>query len=282
MLYSISNLPLDPFNNSTYYYAFIASGTDFILYTMLEDPKNQASKNDRDNYPHLYSVGTNKRLVDKAQGLVLYLPFDEGTGTIAYDYSGNGNNGTLVNFNFTATSGWTTGKVGGALIFDGVNDWVSVSDSDSLDLTSKGAISFWLYVPSWGSNYAPIIMKGIPSSGWCSNAYNPFHIFNHYTGNYIPFSMCSATAINYLVISPRPSTGTWHFYVYTFDGSYLKAYLDGVMVRSVTQTISMKVDTNPVRIGGGNVYFNGTIDEVRLYNRALSDAEIKAIYDATK
>jgi hypothetical protein len=94
--------------------------------------------------------------------------------------------------------------------------------------------------------------------------------------------MCSATAINYVVISPRPSTGIWHFYVYTFDGSYLKAYLDGVMVSSVTQTISMKVDTNPVRIGGGNVYFNGTIDEVRLYNRALSDTEIKALYDATK
>jgi len=53
---------------------------------MLEDPKNQASKNDQDNYPHLYSVGSNKRLIDKAQGLVGYWPFDEGTGTIAYDY----------------------------------------------------------------------------------------------------------------------------------------------------------------------------------------------------
>jgi hypothetical protein len=54
------------------------------------------------------------------------------------------------------------------------------------------------------------------------------------------------------------------------------------MVSSVTQTISMKVDSNPVRIGGGNVYFGGTIDDVRIYNRALSDSEIKALYDATK
>jgi prepilin-type N-terminal cleavage/methylation domain-containing protein len=273
---NISQLPIDPRNKPPYYYSFVVGGS-YAVYGQLEDPKHQASKNDGDNYPHLFSAGNNKRLIDQAQGLVGYWPFDEGSGTIAKDYSGNGNNGTLVN-----GPTWTTGKVGGALSFDGVDDWLSVSDSDSLDLTNKGAISFWLYVPSWGSNYASIIMKGIPSSGWCSNAHNPFHIFNHYTANYIPFSMCSATAINYVVISPRPSTGIWHFYVYTFDGSYLKAYLDGVMVSSVTQTISMKVDTNPVRIGGGNVYFNGTIDEVRLYNRALSDTEIKALYDATK
>jgi prepilin-type N-terminal cleavage/methylation domain-containing protein len=273
---NLANLPIDPINKPPYYYTFVVGGS-YAVYTMLEDLKNQASKNDGDNYPYLYSVGTNKRLIDQAQGLVGYWTFDEGTGTIAYDYSGNGNNGTLVN-----GPTWTTGKVGGALSFDGIDDLVNVSDTDSLDLTNKGAISFWLYVPSWGSNYAPIIMKGTPSLGWCSNAYNPFHIFNHYTANYIPFSMCSATAINYVVISPRPSTGIWHFYVYTFDGSYLKAYLDGVMVSSVTQTISMKVDSNPVRIGGGNVYFGGTIDDVRIYNRALSDSEIKALYDATK
>ena len=62
---------------------------------------------------YLYSVGTNKSLIDQAQGLVGYWPFDEGNGTIAKDYSGNGNNETLVN-----GPTWTTGKVEGALNFD--------------------------------------------------------------------------------------------------------------------------------------------------------------------
>jgi hypothetical protein len=117
---NISQLFIDPINKPPYYYSFVVGGS-YAVYAQLEDPKNQASKNDQDNYPHLYSVGTDKRLIDQAQGLVGYWPFDEGGGTIAKDYSGNGNNGTLVN-----NPTWTTGKVGGALSFDGANDYVRV------------------------------------------------------------------------------------------------------------------------------------------------------------
>ena len=151
MLYTISNLPLDPFNNAFNYYAFIASGTDFILYTILEDFKHPASKNDNDNHPHLYSAGNNKRLLDQAQGLVLYLPFDEGTGTIAYDLSGYGNNGTLYSSTTICsnppTSGcptWTDGKVGKALSFDGVDDNLIIPHSTTLNVTSTITIMAWI------------------------------------------------------------------------------------------------------------------------------------------
>ncbi|MFZ8848434.1 MAG: hypothetical protein ACO2O4_04350, partial [Minisyncoccia bacterium] len=120
---NLANLPIDPINKPPYYYTFVAGGS-YTVYTILEDLKNQASKNDGDNYYHLYSAGTNKRLIDQAQGLVGYWPFDEGTGNIAYDYTGNGNNGNLYS-NTTICSNpptpgcpiCTTGKVGSAFKF---------------------------------------------------------------------------------------------------------------------------------------------------------------------
>ncbi len=134
---NISQLFIDPINKPPYYYSFVVGGS-YAVYAELENPKHPASKNDGDNYPHLYSVGTNKRLIDQAQGLVLYLPFDEGSGTIAKDYSGNGNDGTLCNGATCGVQGptWTTGKVGGALSFDGVDDYVIVPDSASLNITN--------------------------------------------------------------------------------------------------------------------------------------------------
>ena len=147
---NIANLPIDPINKPPYYYTFVVGGS-YALYTMLEDPKNIASKNDNDNYPHLYSVGTNKRLIDQAQGLVLYLPFDEGTGTIAYDLSGYGNNGTLYSSTTICsnppTSGcptWTDGKVGKALSFDGVDDNLIIPHSTTLNVTSTITIMAWI------------------------------------------------------------------------------------------------------------------------------------------
>ncbi|GIW67425.1 MAG: hypothetical protein KatS3mg096_293 [Candidatus Parcubacteria bacterium] len=90
---NLSRLFIDPINRPPYYYAFVAGGS-YALYAQLENPQSQASKTDNDNYPHLFSVGTNKRLIDQAQGLVGYWSFDDWNGNIANDYSGNNNNGT--------------------------------------------------------------------------------------------------------------------------------------------------------------------------------------------
>ncbi|PIQ91875.1 MAG: hypothetical protein COV69_04405, partial [Parcubacteria group bacterium CG11_big_fil_rev_8_21_14_0_20_39_14] len=68
-------------------------------------------------------------------GPVGYWKFDEGAGTVAYDASGNANNGTLTNFDFDDDSNWATGKVAGALQFDGSNDYILKSDNASLSVT---------------------------------------------------------------------------------------------------------------------------------------------------
>jgi len=285
MLYSISNLPLDPFNNSTYYYAFVASGTDFILYTMLEDPKNQASKNDQDNYPHLYSAGTNKRLIDQAQGLVGYFPFDEGTGTIAYDYSGNGNNGTLLDASSTNSDGnrppqWTTGKVGGALSFDGVDDYVNIPSSNLTTSSLRyilrgGASSSSFTIVFWKNSQAPVTNNyWIGRVGWTNGIDLDcrFILFDASNNAYSTTFSCTHN--------------NWEFIVASWDKSAMKFYFNGNKVGERSFSGILRDNNYPIQIGGQTgvtwYFARGLIDEVRIYNRALSDAEIKALYDATK
>jgi len=247
---------------------------------MLEELKNQASKNDGDNYPHLYSVGTNKRLIDKAQGLVLYLPFDEGTGTIAYDYSGNGNNGTLVNFNFTATSGWTIGKVGGALIFDGVDDYVNLPSSN-LNTSSLryilrgGASSSPFTIVFWKNSQVPVTNNyWIGRVGWTNGIDLDCRFILYDASNNSYSTTFSCTHNN------------WEFIVASWDKSVMKFYFNGKKVEERSFSSILKDNSSPVQIGGQTGvtwYFAcGLIDEVRIYNRALSDAEIQALYNATK
>ena len=80
------------------------------------------------------SQNSNLSIIKNLQnGLVGYWRFDEGSGSIAYDYSGNGNNGTLIN-----GPTWVDGILGKALEFDGVNDYVNIPDSSSLDINGTG------------------------------------------------------------------------------------------------------------------------------------------------
>jgi len=275
MLYTISNLPLDPFNNAFNYYAFIASGTDFILYTILEDFKHPASKNDNDNHPHLYSAGNNKRLLDQAQGLVLYLPFDEGTGTIAYDYSGNNNYGTLYN-----GPQWVDGKVGKALSFDGVDDYVNISNSNnpdsSLRYILRGAdLASPFTIILWKNSQAPITNNyWIGRVGWTNGIDLDCRFLLFDTNN-------NGYSINFTCTHNR-----WEFIASSWDKNLMKAYLNGNQIGTRSFMGPLRDNSYPIQIGGQTgvtwYFANGTIDEVRIYNRALSDEEIKALYEATK
>ena len=129
-----------------------------------------------------------------AAGPVGYWTFDEGAGNTAYDVSGNNNNGTLTNFNFDTTSGWTTGKVAGALKFDGVNDYVSVANSASLGVasTNKITISAWVkWTGTTTNDFGRIIDKEGSGTGyvvWIGNdrsvgyRWNASTTYSHGTG----------------------------------------------------------------------------------------------------
>src|SRR5262249_16916114 len=199
--------------------------------------------------------------------LVAYWKFDEISGTSASDSSGNGNKGTLVNGPL-----WTAGRVGNALLFDGINDHVTVPDSNSLDLSSSFTLSAWVNPASTFTDFRSILVKNY--------SYYLYASVTGYCGDGNPLGGFSG-ATTQTVCEPSPlPINTWTHLAVTYNGSALTFYQDGVAVTTSTVSGSLSPTTGTLQIGGSQFgeYFQGLIDEVRIYNRALNDTEIQAIY----
>ena len=293
-LINIARLFIDPINKPPYYYSFVVGGS----YKLTAKPETNyfSAINDGGIEPLLYEAGTNKRLSTFQSGLILYLPFDEGGGTTAYDLSGFGNNGTLLDASSTNADGdtppqWTTGKVGKALSFDGVDDYVKTLIHSNyrtyynLDPNYSHTITVWIYTTStFPYPYSP----GIAASGchWITYGARTLSIENG--------KLCAQTHGFYTHICSRTgnlidgnvATGTWQFLTWTHQrGSTIdKLGINGNMMSFEIATSSYDTCVYGWRFGYRlyGDYFPGLIDEVRIYNRALSDAEIKALYEATK
>jgi Concanavalin A-like lectin/glucanases superfamily/Calx-beta domain len=201
---------------------------------------------------------------DGASGLVAAFSFDEGAGTTALDDSGNGLNGAI------SGATWSTGRNGGALSFDGVDDWVTVDDHALLDVT-RVTVSAWIR-PSVRTPWMTVLMKetgtGLAYALYANNdASRP----------------AGEILVNGVI---RIATGTaavattgWTHLAYTYDGANMRMYVNGVLVRTVARTGNITASTGPLRIGGNEVwgeFFTGLIDDVRVYNRALTLAEVQA------
>ncbi len=197
--------------------------------------------------------------------LVGYWKFDEGSGTTAYDSSGNGNDGILINGPV-----WTAGKVDGALRFDGIDDIVVVPDSASLDITQEIVIAMWVRPFSIPSVAVRLIEKtdywGPYQVEFAEGLKPRFHILGAgHTAN-------SAISLD-----------EWNFLAFTYNGTNKRIYINGLLDLDLLVTGHLTTDDNPVTIGGSLAYsftfFDGIIDDVRIYNRALSEEEIRAIMD---
>ncbi|GIW65231.1 MAG: hypothetical protein KatS3mg093_210 [Candidatus Parcubacteria bacterium] len=282
----LSSLPKDPLNNSEYFYAYLVKNGRYKLTARFEDQYFiKKMTEDGGLEPTLYELGSDLRLPSPHSGLVLYLPFNEGTGTIAYDYSGYNNNGILYSGSSVCsdppTTGcpqWVSGKVGKALNFDGVDDYIWLGDPESLKVY-KFTLTGWLKTIA-GTSFQQIyrwrrygIAIGAPVIGGISGRggvgfYNSAAMF---------YKVETKTGIN---------DGNSHFLVGTYDKSALKIYLDGNLNNQLSIPAEIYYAPGGAAIGRDGdysiYYFNGLIDEVRVYNRALSDQEIKAIYEATK
>jgi Concanavalin A-like lectin/glucanases superfamily len=202
-------------------------------------------------------------------GLVAAYSFDEGTGAVAHDSSGNANHGALVN-DPTWFNG--TGRFGGALRFDGVDDLVEVVSSASLEPTDAITVEAWVY---------PEIAEG----GWRTVALKE-------TSRGLSYALYASDAVHrpsgYFRIDdselPVPSTNrlplnTWSHVATTYDGSHMRVFVNGVLVHSTSRNGVIEPSGAPLRIGGNSVwgeYFKGAIDELRLYNIALTEREIQA------
>jgi glucose/arabinose dehydrogenase/chitodextrinase len=189
--------------------------------------------------------------------------FNEGTGTTVADVSGTGNAGTI------GTAAWTTqGKYGGALAFDGSSASVIVPDSASLDLTTGMTLEAWVNPSTALTGWKDVIYKGDDNYYLmgCSSSLAPAG-GGKFAGVYGEVFGTGALAPN-----------TWTHLAATYDGATLKLYVNGVLVASTVQTGALTPSTNPLSIGGDPIYgqyFAGLIDEVRVYNTALTQAQVQ-------
>jgi hypothetical protein len=284
---NISQLFIDPINKPPYYYSFVVGGSYEVTAVLEADsnkgPNSLAGK-DGGDHNFVYEVGTDKKLTPSSiqaraepdslkQGLVGWWTFDEGTGTTTKDLSGNGNNGTLIN-----GPTWTTGKVGGALSFDGVDDYVRVSNI--VIPTNAITIYFWI-----GPSINLSAGSGRKDLAYGVSYPRPAIIFNREGDGKIGIYV-TVNGVNYddvKTVRNSWSANTWYHIIFSFDGSTFKIYMNGVLENSIFHPGTMRSITG-WDIGGrpGAVSFPGLIGEVRIYNRALSDAEIQALYNATK
>jgi fibronectin type 3 domain-containing protein len=198
-------------------------------------------------------------------GLVAAYGFDESAGTAAADASGSGNGGTVVG------PGWTIGKFGAALSFDGVNDWVTVADANSLDLTTGMTLEAWVFPTALGTGWRTTIFK--EQSG--NYAYATYAN----TGTSRPSGNAVTGGVdNDLRGSAQLALNTWAHLAATYDGSNLRLYVNAAQVGSQAASGPITASTGALRIGGNNIWpewFQGRIDEIRVYNRALSATEIQ-------
>ncbi|MEK6837303.1 MAG: LamG domain-containing protein, partial [Nanoarchaeota archaeon] len=227
--------------------------------------------------------------VDFNRGLAGYWRFEmEGanaTETNASDFTGYNNHGNLTNFGCTTLncnltggtggtgSGWTSGgKRGRALAFDGENDFVNVSDSSSLKLSGNVTLEGWVYprlAPAAGNNYA-VVGKAAAGTVDYLLFVNATHVGFNTTAQGVSAAVRAVTV------------GAWSYVGASFDGLNVRIYVNGLLNATVAQTAALSSTSGHLAVGrlGGNsaMFFNGSVDEVKVWNRTLSAVEINASY----
>ena len=208
----------------------------------------------------------------------LLVHFNEGTGSTASDASGNGNNGTLTN----GPTWISSGKFGSALSFDGVDDLVSIPDSNYWDLSSYFTISMWIKFQSGTIDNEHYLL----GYNYGSNNRN---FWGAYQGQLAPdqlhFNFAtdgSGGSFGGMSVAWTPNAGQWYYLTIVRNSADLKMFIDGAQVGSTYNigTTSMWAgSTSGIEIGSGHsARHSGEMDEVAIWNRALSANEVLTLY----
>ncbi len=202
------------------------------------------------------------------QGLVGYWNFDQGAGTIAYDSSGYNNHGTIYG------ASWTSGKVNGALSFDGTKEYVDCGNNETLDPTQGATIEAWVKF-----NQLPSAAKHIMSIAGRSGSGTDLDLQTETDDKFKFYIDGSKLAVSNTVAE----TNKWYHIAGTYQANnYIKIYVNGVLEKTTSIGVTRGTNPNNFSIGPSLIFpgrfFNGTIDEVKIFNRALSAGEIGAEY----
>lgn len=189
----------------------------------------------------------------------------------AEDSTSNDNDGDVYGAVLTTDR---FGNASSAYSFDGNDDYISVDDDSSLNPSSAITISAWFKLNE--NKYATnLVVKDD------YDASKRDYIL--YT-NWLAASFCSFTDVSHKAASGGSlSLGAWHHMVGTYDGSDVKIYLDGVLKDSVALTGTLKDTDTPLWFGKTNDtpfnrYLNGSLDDVRIYDRAFSECDVQKLY----
>jgi len=230
--------------------------------------------NDLADIPNIIAENTEIVLTHKSfpEGLISYWSFDEGIDSIANDWTGT-NTGLIKN-----SPEWTAGQTGNSLKFDGIDDYVEVANSPSLDIDTNGVtVSLWVLL-----DFLPADMP-----------FNIGPIYDSGTDNYVIYQDKGNNELRFKVSTTggaeRPgipadtlTTGLWHHVAGVYNGTEAKIFFDGELMDVHNLTGNVKPG-QVARIGqDGTSYFSGNIDNVQIYNRGLTDQEVQFLFSGQK
>ncbi len=212
-------------------------------------------------------------------GMVTHWTFDETNGTVLHDTSGNQINGTMHGF----SNPWTSGRVGGAMRFDGVDDYISFPGASQLDDIRPFSFSGWIKLDQNGSGY--VIAKRSLTTGY----------WRYFASGATKNWFIRKTSANAPTISTSISTPffRWQHVALTWNGllgsQNSKIYLDGVLIENVSRNNGsgdVKTDVgNLFTIGNrsqnNSSYFKGWMDDFRIWNRVITPSEVQSIYNSS-
>ncbi len=213
-------------------------------------------------------------------GLLAHWEFDDGSGTTARDSSGNGHDGTLK-----GDPKWVAGIIGsGALSLDGSDGLVEAPHHASLNLTDTLTITAWVKLHDLGTYYFIVCKQ--PSGTARDNYPGNYEFRTEANTGALQFGHQQAEGEVYVFYTStmRIVAGQWYHVAVAFTkGGMVEFYVDGAPAGSAAQTTNFGVLNNePIRIGGrkdGYSFFNGLLDDVQIYNRALSAGQVQKLFD---
>lgn len=217
---------------------------------------------------------------DIESGLVGHWNFNEGDGGILEDISGNGNDGTIEG------ASWAPGLRGGqALYFDGIDDYVIVNSSASLQLTTTASFSIWVNFDGdyYHEHSSHLFSKGATLAAlyadYTLKVYDP-----GLTDTSIYYEVADGSNNpHFFKVEATVEPNSWHHLAAVYDNGNIKIYMDGQKLAEGTTHSPMRASTQPLYIGHryaaeNNGRVKGSIDEFRIYDRALSDNEVNTLY----
>ena len=224
-------------------------------------------------------------------GLIAHWTLDDTSGSSIIEYVSANNGAWTDNTDNDVTDEAIKGKFGGGLVFDGTDDRIVVASDSGYDIATGGSFSqfVWfkkttdcganaggdneVFASRWGSGFTN-------RTWWLGCDVNTDELEINFYG--------SAGSVS--VTGPVIDDGVWHHGGWVYDGSEVRLYLDGALAGSQSYTLDAAMDVaNPICIGSydntctdSRFFFDGELDDVRIYNKALTETEIKQLYYATK